>query len=162
MALVLGIDPGMSGAFALLDSDNPYKIRWVEDMPVVKRKVGKTMRERLDFQGLRNLLALIGEIPLITLEDPGARPKQAGQMAFGRSLGAVEFALWLTRNRVEMIVPTVWKPALRIPKDKKEATCRAEEIFPQDREMFRGPRGGALDGRAEAALIALYGAKHLL
>jgi hypothetical protein len=149
----------------VLDTEDLTRVQVVEDMPVVKKRVGKTDRARLDFSGLDEILARLNvpePIDLVVIEDPGARPAQAGAMAFGFSLGALHKTFHSLRWRVETIVPTKWKPALRAPKDKEQATQRAEELFPQSRELFRGPKGGKLDGRAEAAMLALYGAKHFL
>lgn len=160
MTLVAGCDPGFSGAFCLLDTETRHLQMW--DMPVVKKTVGKAVRSRMDMTGLEEMIARLAGVPLVTLEDPGARSRQAGQMAFGIGLGAIQYALHQARLRVEMIVPTKWKKALRVPADKKEAVLRAEEMFPLQRELFRGPRGGVMDGRAEAALIALYGSQTFL
>jgi Holliday junction resolvasome RuvABC endonuclease subunit len=160
MAKIVGCDPGSSGAFVVLQTDT----REIEvfDMPVVKKTVNRSIRNRLDFAGLDDLVAKFSDCDLVTLEDPGVRPRQAGSMAFGVGLGAVQYALWKARLRVEMIVPRKWKNALRVPADKNEAALRAEELFPRHRSLFRGPRGGLLDGRAEAAMLALYGAQTYL
>ena len=165
MSRVLGIDPGLEGAFALYDTDRPNDLLMVEDMPVVKRTVGKMQRPRLDMPKLEETIASYCDehkVDLVTIEDPGTRPRQSGTMAFGFGLGAVHAFMFAKRLRVEIVVPTKWKKTLRVPKDKKEATYRAEELFPACRNLFRGPKGGTLDGRAEAAMIALYGAQTFL
>lgn len=166
MVLVLGIDPGWLGAFALIDSGNPHKILDWRDMPVVYKTVGKNSRPRLDLFGVELLIkrdfAQHGKLVMATIEDPGVRPSQTGAFAFGFGTGAIHMALHNAQIRTEIISPKVWKPALRAPKDKREAVTRASELFPEDRELFYGPRGGVIDGRAEAAMIALYGAKNLL
>ena len=166
MTLVLGVDPGFSGAFAWLDyrAAGDYEITRIEDMPVVSKTVGRGQRARLDIEGVHSLLsqATVKGCALVVIEDPGARPAQAGAMAFGFGLGILHDAIWVQKLRLETIVPTKWKRELRVPKDKTEAVQRADELFPAHRALFRGPRGGLLDGRAEAAIIALYGAKFLL
>jgi hypothetical protein len=152
----------MSGAFVLLHSLDPETILDCRDMPTIKQRVGKTDRPRLDFEGLDRLIAdMTGDRPLVVVEDVGTRPRQSGTMAFGRSVGALEHAFHAAKLRVEHIVPTKWKPALKAPKDKKESVARADQLFPLHRSLFRGPKGGTLDGRAEAAMLALYGARYL-
>jgi hypothetical protein len=42
-------------------------------------------------------------------------------------------------------------------KSGREAVEKASELFPDHAYMFYGPRGGLIDGNAEAALIAYYG-----
>jgi hypothetical protein len=146
----------------LLHSLDPEKIVAFWDMPVVAKKVGRTVRKRIDMQGLDGVLGgLSAERPLVVIEDPGARPAQSGAMAFGHSLGVLHHAFHAAKLRYETIVPTKWKAALRVPASKKEAVQRADQLFPEHREIFRGARGGVLDGRAEAALIALYGVRYL-
>ena len=161
MTKILGIDPGFSGALALYDTEYPNTVTLVEDMPVVKKTIGKSKRDRLDMPGLEKFLK-DNHVDVVVIEDPGTRPRQSGTMAFGHALGCVHGLLFSLRIRFEEIVPTKWKNALRVPKDKKEAVSRAEELFPACREMFRGPRGGLMDGRAEAAMIALYGAQNFI
>jgi len=39
---------------------------------------------------------------------------------------------------------------------------REDELFPVDREKFRGERGGKRVDRAEAAMIAKFGGDHIL
>ena len=60
---------------------------------------------------------------------------------------------------VEANVPTL---SHKVPADKELAVKMAERFFPCAREagIFHGPRGGLIDGPAEAGLIALYGVLH--
>jgi hypothetical protein len=156
--IICGVDPGFSGAWVWLDTGT-CRILKVEDMPVVTQTVGRMHRRRVDKTALEELVADCNA-DLVVVEDPGARPRQTGAMAFGFGLGCVHMALHAARIRLETIVPAKWKKDLRVPANKKEAVIRAEELFPEAREMFRGPRGGVMDGRAEAAMLAFYGAKH--
>ena len=43
--------------------------------------------------------------------------------------------------------------------DKSMSVKLAEQLFPNLKSQLYGPRGAALDGRAEALLIAYYGSK---
>ena len=149
----------------MYDTDRPNDLLLVEDMPVIERTVGRKKRTKIDLGKLESNIAFYcaqHSVDLVTVEDPGTRPRQSGTMTFGFGLGALHAFLFAKRLRVETIVPTKWKRTLRVPTDKKEAVYRAEELFPACREKFRGPKGGTLDGRAEAAMIALYGAQTFL
>ena len=62
---------------------------------------------------------------------------------------------------VTLVKPTQWKRLMRVPADKRASVQRASQLFPHVASLFKGPRGGVFDGRAEAALIALFGAMEL-
>ena len=67
---------------------------------------------------------------------------------------------------IETVTPMTWKAYMRVPgktkADDSAIMARADELFPEDRHLFRGPQGGKKLDRAEAAMIARYGADHLL
>ena len=53
-----------------------------------------------------------------------------------------------------LVTPQLWKKAMRLVADKDAARQRAVQLFPERAEWFRRVKD---DGRAEAAMIALYG-----
>ena len=84
----------------------------------------------------------------------GTGSKLAAREGKGLIVGAAA-ALGIATTQVK---PAAWKKSLRIPADKRAAVARATQLLPTLGGLFKGPRGGVFDGRAEAALIALYGA----
>jgi hypothetical protein len=164
MSLVMGVDPGLNGAYSILDSADPHHVLDYGDMPTVDKTVGRSKRKRTDLVGVEMMVDTVNYIGvrLVVIEDTGVRPRQAGQKELGINIGILQYAFHHARVRTELIVPNVWKKALRAPADKDEAVNRAIELFPNSREIFFGPKGGRKDGRAEAAMIALYGCKNLL
>jgi len=51
----------------------------------------------------------------------------------------------------------VWKKSLGLSSDKSKSCQKAALLWPDRHRDFYGPRGGLLDGRAEAALLAYVG-----
>lgn len=169
---VLGIDPGGNGALALYSPPIKAKdgapaipaVLDVWDMPVNEITVGGSKRKRIDVLGVDALLEEIGwlgDIDRILIELVGGMPGQASGFAFGFGVGALHAILTMRKQPFEVVTPTKWKKEVKAPKDKKEAVVRAEELFPEHRAKFRNHetgRGGLRPDRAEAALLAYYGA----
>jgi hypothetical protein len=161
--IFLGIDPGVSGAVAVLASGT-----WlIDDMPVLSRVVNGKRRSIYDETALLELVrkrAVIGDV-VAFVEDVGGLPGQSAPRAFnfGFGCGLIRMALVAAGGVViEPVRPQEWKGALRVPTDKKAAIARACELIPDQAHRFNGLAGGdeaQRSGRAEAALIALYGAK---
>jgi len=170
----IGIDPGTSGAMALYDSETGALE--VLDLPVVaalmkSRKSGTC--KQLDLVALQSALGVWhwgNGAELALLEQVSARPLEgpAGAFSFGRTYGQLEALLTLSGMRLERVQPAKWKAAMKCPGKTKGAkpaetaaaiAQRADEIFPAYRALWRGPRGGVLLDRAEAALMAKYAAQ---
>lgn len=163
---VVGIDPGLSGAIAALAL--PKLSLVVFDIPTFSVQVGKKTRQRCDMrstwlkiQGLAG-----GEPNLVVLEDiGGGRPMQQGATAFGIIAGALEMACVAASLPLHKEEPAVWKKALKLKahKDraarKDEARQLASRLFPAYAHLWALK---SKDGRAEAALLAWYGATKIL
>jgi hypothetical protein len=169
--ICLGIDPGSDGAWALYgtaikarkDAPAVPETLMVWDMPVNVVTVGKSQRKRIDIAGVNLLLdevMMFGAPDRIVIEDVAARPGQSGMFAFGFGVGVIHAILTLRKLRFDTVPSGTWKKAIKVPRDKKEAVVRAEEVFPEHRHLFRNAekKGGLRPDRAEAALIAYYGA----
>lgn len=156
MTLIIGIDPGVSGAVAFVHIDSAR----VVDTPTVPATRGKTA---LDISGplLRQLLApaaMQGAIAYV--EQVQSRPRQAGQFAFGMNYGRVLGVLEALGIRTVHVPASKWKQAMGLRgEDKATSVALAAQLFPHLKDQLYGPRGAPLDGRAEALLIAYYGSK---
>lgn len=153
--MILGIDPGLEGAFALVSEDGALAQVW--DMPT--KKDGK--RNRIDPLGLMWLarrIQAVYEPETWVIEKVGGRPRQSAAAAFvfGLGYGMIIQLAYAHEVRLEQIPPQTWKKAMRVSADKDVATWRAEELFPQQRSVFRTPKGKPMHDRAEAAMMALY------
>src|SRR5262245_24206979 len=151
---VLGVDPGLRGALALWDTEMDLLV--VQDMPVVK--VGKTtvIPEHLLVDRIRRLAPEIAWI-----EEVHAMPKQGvvSTFTFGMGYGMVRGACAGLGIRIQPVSPNVWKAAFRLRRDKGVSRTVAMRLFPHNASDFALVKH---DGRAEAALIALYGSDHCL
>jgi hypothetical protein len=161
MAMVGGVDPGSSGAFAVYCTET-RKIVFIEDMPIWYQRVGRKNRKRVDLLGVAKIYEtfdLLG-VQLVGIEEVGARPKDGGVSAFmfGYSTALVYSGAFYSGIPIENVLPAFWKQQLNVPgKSQADGTAiikRADELFPENRDDFRGPKGGKRVDRAEAAMIA--------
>jgi crossover junction endodeoxyribonuclease RuvC len=76
---------------------------------------------------------------------------------FGRSLGVVEGVLAALNVPVTYVAPATWTKALGKAAGKDASRQRAIELFPAMSEHFKRVKD---DGRAEAALIAMWGIRN--
>lgn len=149
---ILGIDPGVSGAVALIENG---KLVFVDDMPTVEVAVGKSKRKRIVAQMVDSLLLKLNP-DLIVLEQVSTRPGEGavGAFSFGRGLGILEGVIASRKFSCQWVMPAVWKRNLDVPADKDAARLKAIALFPHMAKEFARKKD---DGRAEACLIALYG-----
>jgi crossover junction endodeoxyribonuclease RuvC len=156
LTLYLGVDPGLSGALAFLDTDKGHL--HVLDMPVMEvSRNGKTKRE-VSPPLLANILnAIEGTDVIAVVERVGAMPGQGvtSVFSFGRSLGIIEGALAACQISMTLIQPQVWQKAAGVRGGKDGARQRACELFPNYAGLFARKKD---DGRADAACMAWYAA----
>ena len=148
--LILGVDPGKTGALALLDADYPGRLLVVEDMPAATgAPLGRLVAD---------LLADVrpDEVVAAWVEDVHAMPKQGVRSVwtFAEGHGAVLGALGAMAIPVHLVAPSAWKKAAGLGRDKGASRQRAMELWPSMATSFARVKD---DGRAEAALIALHG-----
>lgn len=152
---VLGVDPGASGALALLFEDQLL----VVDMPTHSVKRGKGEKREVDGYALRHLLEELRP-DVAYLEQVGGITGQSASAAFnfGRASGVVEGALKMAGVRVEMTAPHVWKRRMGLKGGKDASRARSSALFPAYAHNWKRVKD---DGRAEAVLIAEYGRQQL-
>ena len=149
----IGIDPGLSGAVAVLAADGTLVA--LCDTPVLTLSTSRGSRQEYDVPGLVALLApYAGPSAHVILEEAQSMPGQGVRSMFTVGMG---FGLWLgilaavglpyTRVR-----PQVWKRTLGLGKDKEQARLRAQQLYP-GADLRRKKD----HGRAEALLLAHYG-----
>ena len=152
MSIYIGIDPGLSGAIAVLQGDLALE---VFDMPTFSVKRGKGVKKELD---LGRLADIIYRLPNARawVELVGAMPGQgvSSMFSFGKSYGATLGILAAFEVPVTHVAPQVWKRAMQVRGGKDASRMRASELFPAYQPLWGLVKH---DGRAEAALIASYG-----
>ena len=148
-AVHIGIDPGLTGAIAAVTADGA--LVWVEDMPVLAGRV-----DSHELGDIFTCEAVTESVTNVTVEVVGTRPGQGapGVLKMGTNYGIVLGVIGALCLPVEHVTPAVWKKAMGVTADKETSLRRARELWPTSADRFARKKD---DGRAEAALIALYG-----
>ena len=149
--IVCGVDPGLSGAICVLDTAGWFQIN---DMPVHALLRGGKNKREVDAHRLAALLS--GRIGHAFIEQVGSMPGMgvSGAFVFGKTFGTIIGVLATHGVPMTLVSPVKWKKALLVPKSKDGARARASQLLPQAAGEWPLVKH---DGRAEAALIALYG-----
>ena len=156
MTYFIGIDPGLSGAIAMYHPADDWLL--VVDMPIHEvRAAGKTART-LDTALLADMLSARGDAKLAVIEAVHSMPKQgvASSFKFGFVAGAIQQAVACNKIPVHLVTPGQWKRHFNLSSDKDLSRKRASELLPKHARHWPLKKH---DGRAEAALLALYGSK---
>lgn len=153
---VLGIDPGASGAVALLEaaSGGP-RLLWVQDMPAMIVMSGATKKARVNPGLVGKIFKENWDADMAVIEEVGPMPKQgvSSTFQFGVSYGICLGALGASGVRYRTVRPYDWRTKVGLKRaDTKDASrALAIRMFPDMAHMFQRKKD---DGRAEAALIA--------
>lgn len=139
--IILGVDPGASGALAFFRPDRPADIE-VYDAPVADRQI--------DAAELARIIRASGATEAI-VERVSAMPKQgvASTFKFGMAYGAVLAAVGVLGLPLRQETPGRWKKHFRLSADKEAARGLAIRTWPGSRDFSRKKD----HGRAEAALL---------
>ena len=152
--MVIGIDPGFTGAAAFLFDDGTLIIR---DLPIKKIAGRKQIDGRRFGEWFTGATGF--EVPrFVAIEDVHSMPNQgvASTFRFGYGAGIIRGVFDGLGFRVIPIKPAVWKSALGLGTCKKDSLALARKTFPTYTHYFRRAKDA---GRAEAALIAHFAAK---
>lgn len=155
--IVAGIDPGNSGALAILYPDGTAQFF---DVPMVK--INKKMKPAWqDWQRSWSAALDFAGVDRIMIENVFSRPAQgvAGVFTFGRSLGFAHAIAVASGSAIHFVTPAVWKGKLGLLNSGKGASReRCVNLYPSTAGQLTRVKD---DGRAEAALIAHFGKKFL-
>jgi hypothetical protein len=158
----IGIDPGTTGAVALLSPNGDVRFY---DTPTTQVRVGKKNRAVYDVVAMRRILRDFELLdPTVTIEEVHAMPKNGGCGNFSSGYG---FGLWVGLLTAfgypfTTVQPLRWKKILGIKHaagssdaDKKNSdrmlACR---LFPKAADQMNLVKH---HGRADALLIGEYG-----
>ena len=147
---IMGIDPGFSGALAVLDSD--LKIEFVMDMPIIK--VGK--KRELDEARLSVIFKMWRSKSInVALEKSQTMPNQ-GIVTSGRYMASYGFLRGLCVGNgipYHLIQPQTWKKAMMpdMGKEKGASIQKVSQLYPE-LSLTRVKDHGI----ADAILIARY------
>lgn len=150
--MIIGIDVGIRGAIALLDGD---RLISVHDMPTLTKVVGGRKKTRIDARALYEIVA-DQNINSAFVEIVTARPNQgvSSMFAFGQASGIAEGVCASVTPDVTGVRPQTWKKHFKLGSDKGQSRLLASHLFAEHADRFKRVKD---DGRAEAALIGLWG-----
>lgn len=157
MNKVIGIDVGMSGGICFY-SENDFL---VYDMPTFEITKNGGKRKKIDVKRLIDILKYdIGDAQHVFIEQVSAQPGNGAAAAFtyGFGCGVVEAVVQALNMPFTYVTPMRWKKDMSCPADKDSARLRASQLLPQHAHNWDRKKD---DGRAEAALIALWGSNNL-
>lgn len=165
---VIGIDPGLSGAMAVLPMSSRMQELQAVPMPVSgDKQKGKTKRKLLHGSILRrlNLWRDQYDIRLVVIEDVHAFKGQGvvSSFTFGEVFGALQACVVATDLPYSLVTPQAWKAQILAgtKKDKEAAIQHVVRLYPSDWErllMFDPDKPKQLDdGVADAICLAEYG-----
>lgn len=143
-ALVIGIDPGLTGALAVLAADG--SLDCVHDLPVIRDRT----LAWIDGSDLQSIVlgALRGRTARAVVERVASMPRQgvASSFQFGVGFGSILGVLRAMHLPIEFVTPAAWKRALGLSSDKKASLHKARLLFPTAElapGQARRPRRGA-------------------
>lgn len=153
VALFAGVDPGLSGAVAVIDSQGQIIV--LADLPTEPagkgRRIAAYEAAELLHQPRRNTGGVYG---LAALEWVASRPGQgvSSTFAFGRAFGAIEASICLAEVPCELVPPATWKKSFGLlGADKAASIAKAKALFPSASLEKKKDHG-----KAEALLLAEY------
>lgn len=146
---VLGVDPGLEGALAVLDIDGAISIL---DLPTT----GIGTKRCLDEHGISRWLGNYS-IDHAYIEYVSAMPGwgSGGSFRFGMSFGILRAIVSLRGIPYTLVTPAKWKKHFALPgKDKEASRQRALQLNPHIADLLSRKKDHQ---RAEALLLATYG-----
>ena len=152
---ILGIDPGLKGGIAFINTDEKMQTIDAIRTPIyVYKKSNKTKRFLDVLAILNHIIDFNPDHAFIEKQQP--YPKQGLSSTFMTGLGyGIYLGLLITQGiSYTEVAPTKWKKTLGISADKDEARKRASELMPNAANLWKLKTE---DGVAEAALLAYYG-----
>lgn len=152
---VLGIDPGLTGAIALISDTGEAN---VIDMPVRARISRKGFE--IDYYTITHWIKELvhdAHIRIVYVEQVHAMPRQgvSSSFNFGDGYGAVKCAIGTLGYPMKFVTPAKWKKTAGLINTEKDAArSLAIQLFPQLAEQLNLKKH---IGRADALLIAKFG-----
>lgn len=155
---IVGIDPGVCGAIALIDTDTNEAQVW--DFPKLEKEIDVMTL----FGRMIDDITNGGSVDLVVKELVHALPKQStvAGFKFGVNCGVARSFAGALHARLEYVSPQRWKKYFNIngvdrPQLKELAVLKARNLFPKLANTLIKSK----DGRSEALLLAEYGRREL-
>ena len=151
---IIGIDPGLSGAVAILDN---LKIFDLFDMPIMAE--GKKNKNQLNSAQLVNIIKghiLSNDDTFVIVEQVSAMPGQGvtSMFNFGQTFGAIKGICAAMNLPIFYVRPAKWKKHFELINASKDASrTKVIEMYPSISDRLRRKKDV---NKADAVLIARY------
>ena len=151
---IIGIDPGLSGAIAILEDG---KIKELFDMPVMpdgkknKRQLNNALLVKLIKDNIKNI-----EDTVMVVEQVNAMPGQGvtSMFNFGQTFGAIKGICAALGLPIFFVRPAKWKKHFELINSSKDASrTKAIEMYPSISEQLSKKKDV---NKSDAILIARY------
>ena len=153
MTLIIGIDPGLTGALAVIHPDKTIDFHDTPILNVGKKSVCNPAAMAALLRGYQELDTTL----LVALEKVHSMPGQgvASTFTFGEGYGCWLGILAALGIAHELITPQAWKKVMMDgqAKDKDGSRLIALRLFPESAEQLKLKKH---HGRADALLIAEF------
>jgi crossover junction endodeoxyribonuclease RuvC len=157
---ILAIDPGaVSGGCVIVEINDGAAPQLIDAIDLLV--IGVKAKQRIDVLALRDWIQF-HKPDHAYVERGQAHPHQGASSGFkyGRGCGAIETVITLCEIPLTIVEPSVWKKFHQLRGgDKEAARQRALQLFPAGHALLARRKD---HGRAEAALVALYGASRIV
>ena len=156
--LIMGIDPGQSGAYCIIDK----KEGWIQRLENFK-VIGEGKNKELDISDFVSTIMLY-QPSLIVIEKVHAMPKQgvSSTFKFGVNYGTLIGAIKTLGYPMDKVTPQAWKKIVLVgytPGDKSNSIKYCKDHYPHI-DLTRTERSKKDDdNKADALCIAIYGTK---
>lgn len=141
--MIAAIDPGKTGAIAMLYTDGQL---YIEDMPALDKEINGAA-----------IADIFREFPPDHVFIEAVNSFGMGRQSafnFGQGVGVLKGVMATLAVPFTPVTPAKWKKHYGLSRDKDAARATATRLFPANADLFKRKKD---DGRAEAALIALWG-----
>ena len=151
---IIGIDPGLSGAIAILEDS---KIKELFDMPVMpdgkknKRQLNSALLVKLIKDNIQNL-----EDTVMVVEQVNAMPGQGvtSMFNFGQTFGAIKGICAALGLPIFFVRPAKWKKHFDLINSSKDSSrTKAIEMYPQFSDQLSKKKDV---NKSDAILIARF------
>ncbi len=151
---IIGIDPGLNGAIAVLENN---KVKEIFDVPVMPE--GKKNKRQLNSAQLVKMLKDISynkEETVVVVENVSAMPGQGvtSMFNFGQTFGAIKGICAALGLPIFFVRPAKWKKHFDLINSSKDASrTKVIEMYPSVSEKLSRKKDV---NKADAILIARY------
>ena len=151
--LIIGIDPGLTGACAILDEKENF-INIIDVPTMAGYNKGAFIKNCVNSKALFDLLSPYPNA-YVCIEQVSSMPRDgaASAFSFGDTFGSIKAVCGCLGYELRQVLPRIWKADFNISSDKEEARELAIKLVPDAHDFLKRKKD---HNRAEALLIAKW------